>query len=69
MAGDELRELIASSIHLADGVVNDHFGRVEDIRNRFEDREEVEYTMEMKIRSYETVLKELMRWKLGKMGE
>jgi len=69
MTGDELRELIESSINLADGVVNDHFGRVEDIRNRFEDREEVEYTMEMKISSYETVLRELMRWKLGKMDE
>lgn len=49
--------------------MNDHFWRVEDIRNRFEDREEVEYTMEMKIRSYETVLRELMRWKLERLEE
>jgi uncharacterized protein YgfB (UPF0149 family) len=64
MSSDELKEILEDSIHLAAMVVDEHFGSMEDIREENQDREEVEYVKEMKIRTYDTLLRELIKWKL-----
>jgi hypothetical protein len=48
-------------------VVDEHFGKIVDIRDEHQDREEVEYVKDMKILTYETVLKELIKWRLDQM--
>ncbi len=65
MSSDELKEILEDSIHLAATVVNEHFGSMEDIREENQDREEVEYVKEMKIRTYDTLLQELIKWNLN----
>jgi hypothetical protein len=57
----ELKESIENSIHLASMIVDEHFGKITDIRDEHQDREEVEFIKEMKIRTYEILLKELIR--------
>jgi len=64
MSSDEIKKILEDSIHLAATVVDEHFGNMEDIREEHQDREEVEYVKEMKIRTYETLLQELVKWKL-----
>ena len=67
MTSEELRELFEDCIHLASRVVDEHFGKIVDIRDEHQDREEVEYVKDMKILTYETVLKELIKWRLNQM--
>jgi len=64
MSSDELKKILEDSIHLAATVVNEHFGNMEDIREEHQDREEAEYVKEMKIRTYDTLLQGLIKWKL-----
>ena len=64
MSSDELKKILEDSIHLAATVVNEHFGNMEDIREEHQDREEVEDVKEMKIRTYDTLLQRLIKWKL-----
>jgi hypothetical protein len=65
MSDIELRELLEDSLHLATEIVDEHFGSIEDIRGAQGDREEVEYTAQMKMASYEILLREIIRQKLG----
>jgi len=64
MSSDELKKILEDSIHLAATVVEEHFGSMEDIREEHQDREEVEYVKEMKIRTYDTLLQRLIKWRL-----
>ncbi len=64
MSNDDLKKILEDSIHLATTVVEEHFGDIEEIREENQDREDVEYVKEMKIRTYETLLQELIKWKL-----
>lgn len=68
MSSEELRELFEDCIHLSSRVVDDHFGKMADIREENQDREEVEYVKDMKILTYETMLKELIRWRLDQLS-
>ncbi len=52
-------------MHLASEIIDEHFGSIEDIRGAQQDREEVEYMTQMKMVSYEIVLREIIRRKLG----
>ena len=68
MSSEEIRELFEDCIHLASRVADDHFGKIADIREENQDREEVEYVKDMKILTYETLLKELVRWRLDQLA-
>ncbi len=64
MSDVDLSEVIEDCLHLATEVIEEHFGSMEDIRAAQQDREEVEYVKDVKIVSYEVILRELMRYKL-----
>jgi len=65
MSNIELKEVLEDSLHLASEIIDEHFGSIEDIRGAQQDREEVEYMTQMKMVSYEIVLREIIRRKLG----
>ena len=65
MSDIDLREILEDSLHLATEIIDEHFGTIEDIRAAQQDREEVEYATEMKMVSYQIVLREVIQWKLG----
>ena len=65
MSDIDLKEILEDSLHLAAEVIDEHFGSIEDIRVAQQDREEVEYMTQMKMTSYEIVLKEIIKKKLA----
>jgi hypothetical protein len=50
---------------LSTQIVDEHFGKIEDIRTEHHDREEVEFQKNLKLLTYEIILKELLRQRLG----
>jgi hypothetical protein len=65
MSDIDLREILEDSLHLSSEIIEEHFGSIEDIRSAQQDREEVEYVTEMKMVSYQIILREVIQWKLG----
>ena len=65
MSDIDLKEILEDSLHLAAEVIDEHFGSIGDIRVAQQDREEVEYMTQMKMTSYEIVLKEIIKKKLA----
>ncbi len=65
MSDIDLKEILEDCLHLASEVIDEHFGSIEDIRVAQQDREEVEYMTQMKMVSYEIVLREIIKLKLA----
>jgi hypothetical protein len=57
----DYRESIVNAIHLSIQIVDEHFGKIENIRKVYSDREEVEFQKNLKMRTYEIILKELLK--------
>jgi hypothetical protein len=66
MIGSErdYRESIVNAIRISTQIVDEHFGKIENIRKVYSDREEVEFQKNLKMRTYEIVLKEILRHKI-----
>jgi hypothetical protein len=61
----QYKELFEDAIHLSSQIVDEHFGKIEDIRKENQDREEVEFKKNLKMLTYEIILKKLLRDKLS----
>ena len=61
----DYRKLIEDAIHLSSQIVDELFGKIEDIRTEYHDREKVELQEDLKLLTYEIILKELLRHKLA----
>jgi hypothetical protein len=64
-----VRARIEDSLHLTTDILDDHFGSMEDIRASYSDREEVDYLIDLKTKSYEIILKKLIDLNLGEIEE
>jgi hypothetical protein len=61
--GKDNKDLLKEAIQLSIQVVDEQFGRIEDIRKKYSDREEVEFQKNMKLLTYEVILGELVKRK------
>ncbi|MBD3207659.1 hypothetical protein GF319_15120 [Candidatus Bathyarchaeota archaeon] len=63
-SNEEIKSIIEDCLHLANEVLEEHFGSIEDIREVHEDREEVNYRIDLKTKSHEIILKKLLELKM-----
>jgi hypothetical protein len=63
-SNEEIKLKIEDSLHLANEILEEHFGSIEEIREEHEDREEVNYLIDMKTKSHELILRKLLDIKL-----
>ena len=63
-SNEDIKLKIEDSLHLTNEVLNEHFGSIEKIREEHEDREEVNYLIELKTKSHELILRKLLDIKL-----
>jgi hypothetical protein len=63
-SNEEIKLKIEDSLHLANEILEEHFGSIEEIREENEDREEVNYLIDLKTKSHELILRKLLDIKL-----
>jgi hypothetical protein len=56
----DLKRKIEDSLHLTIAIIDEHFGSIEEIREKRIDGEEANYLLSLKTKSYEVILKKLL---------
>jgi len=63
-SNEDIKLKIEDSLHLTNEILEEHFGSLEEIREEHEDREEVNYLIDLKTKSHELILRKLLDIKL-----